>query len=140
MTVHAVQLIVECSDIPIGLSAVATIVASTEAMNRPIETMKKISLRRGSGSPASWSTVTGWRGPDGGVPGAVGGRDPAPGALGADLGRGHVPRLTIVSARRKATSANEKATTVRPDRSVLVRLARLLSSPSPSLSVQLVLR
>ena len=53
VTVHAVQLMVEWSDWPIGCRAVATMVVSTADMNRPIETMAKTRRRRGCGSPAS---------------------------------------------------------------------------------------
>src|ERR1700751_1732411 len=48
--VHPLQLMVACSSRSMAGSAVAEMVGSTEAMNRPMETMAKTSLRRSSGS------------------------------------------------------------------------------------------
>ena len=55
---------VACSSFSIAGSAVATMVWSTEAMNSPMETIAKISLRRSFGSPLpeaerGWLTVLG---------------------------------------------------------------------------------
>ena len=87
VTVQAVQLMVECSDWPIGWRAVATMVLSTAAMNSPSETMAKTRRRRGWGSPASTAGPA-WSGRPGSD--RQGGRRMAA-ALASDTGveRGH---------------------------------------------------
>src|ERR1700761_8753301 len=51
--VQPLQLMVACSSFSIAGSAVATMVWSTEAINSPMDTIAKISLRRSFGAPRS---------------------------------------------------------------------------------------
>ena len=57
MIVQLLQLICVCSSRWMAVRAVATMVWSTETMNRPIETMAKIRFRRARGGPAWPGTV-----------------------------------------------------------------------------------